>query len=73
MQDEVSITIVEFFAFGRKNKAAYVNCSDEHIKDDLWQICNSNLLVSITKYSGTHISTEVFNQYENDSKLEKSS
>lgn len=73
MDDEVTIIIVDFFAFGRNHKAAYVNKSDDYIKNDLWQICNSNLLVSITKYSGRHISTEEFNKLENDTKLEKKS
>ena len=58
--EEVTITVVEFYAFNMKIRKPYINEVDENILLDLEQICNTNRLVSINKYKATLVESKEF-------------
>ena len=58
--EELIITVAKFYAFCMEGQRTYENKSDEYILADLEQLCNSNRLISLTKYKATLINTQNF-------------
>jgi hypothetical protein len=70
---DLTITLAEFFAFGRKNQKIYFNESLDEINADLADICNTNKLISISTFSAKLLNKKEFTpaNYESDSENPK--
>jgi hypothetical protein len=51
--NEVIITIAEFYAFNMKAQKTFINQSEEYVLADLEQMCKTNRLLSLTSYKAT--------------------
>lgn len=59
-QENTTITMAEFYAFGSKSQKIYFDKDMDFIMDDLKDICNTNKLVSISSYSAKLLSKQDF-------------
>jgi hypothetical protein len=63
--EEIQLSIAEFYAFGLKNQRVYLNKDLDYIESELSDICNTNKLISITNYSAKIIDVKNF-EVKND-------
>ncbi len=63
--EEIQLSIAEFYAFGLKNQRVFINKDLDFIESELSDICNTNKLISITKYSAKVIDVKNF-EVKND-------
>lgn len=63
--EEIQLSIAEFYAFGLKNQRVFINKDLDFIESELSDICNTNKLIAITKYSAKVIDVKNF-EVKND-------
>lgn len=60
-ENQVKLTVVNFYAFGIENQKTYINTDIDVIKSELEHLCSTNRIISINEYSAQLEKTILFN------------